>query len=58
MQGTYIAGGLFLLGALFASNMIFGNFRSFCCWKWNDNRILIGQLTEVYTSSDYKVLKR
>ena len=57
--GTYIAGGLFLLGALFASNMIFGNFRSFfAVGSGMIIGILIGQLTEVYTSSDYKSVKK
>ncbi|WP_454052067.1 sodium-translocating pyrophosphatase [Clostridium sp. Marseille-Q7071] len=58
-SGTYIAGGLFLLGALFASKMIFGTLNSFfAVGSGMIIGILIGKLTEVYTSADYKSVKK
>jgi len=57
--GTYIAGGLFLIGALFASKMIFGTLNSFfAVGSGMIIGILIGSLTEVYTSADYKSVKK
>ena len=58
-SGTYISGGLFLIGALFASKMIFGTLNSFLAvGSGMIIGILIGKLTEVYTSADYKSVKK
>jgi K(+)-stimulated pyrophosphate-energized sodium pump len=57
--GTYVSGIIVVIGAFFLSKMFFGNVDAF--WAVTSGLIvglIIGQLTEVYTSSDFASVKR
>ena len=57
--GTYIAGILTIAAAAYLSNSLFGNLNAF--WAIAAGQIvglLIGKITEVYTSADYSSVKR
>lgn len=59
MNGTYVSGILVIAAAGVLSKMIFGDFRTF--WAVAAGiavGMLIGQLTEMYTSADHKYVKR
>lgn len=57
--GTYVSGIIVVIGAFFLSKMFFGNVDAF--WAVTSGLIvglIIGQLTEVYTSGDFASVKR
>ena len=57
--GTYIAGILTIGAAAYLSNSLFGNMNAF--WAIAAGQVvglLIGKITEVYTSADYSSVKR
>ncbi len=57
-MGTYVAGGLTIAAAAYLSSDIFGNLKPF--WAIAAGLIvgmLIGKITEIYTSSDYASVK-
>jgi K(+)-stimulated pyrophosphate-energized sodium pump len=58
-QGTYVAGALTIIAAAYFSNSIFGSMNAF--WAIASGLIvglLIGKITEVYTSADYASVKK
>lgn len=58
-NGTYVSSIIVVVAAGVFSNMIFGNLKAF--WAITAGLIvgmIIGQLTEMYTSSDYKHVKK
>lgn len=58
-MGTYVSGAITIVGAFFLSNMLLGTLNGF--WAIVFGLLvgtLIGQITEVYTSSDYKHVKK
>ncbi len=58
-HGTYVAGILTIIAAAYLSNKLFNSLDAF--WAITAGLIvglLIGKLTEVYTSSDYKFVKK
>ncbi len=56
--GTYVAGGLTIISAAYLSNNIFGDFKAFLAIAAGlIVGMLIGKITEVYTSSDYASVK-
>ncbi len=58
-MSTYVAGGIVIVAAFFLSNMYFGNLNAF--WAITAGLaagMLIGYVTEVYTSSEYKHVKK
>ena len=58
-QGTYIAGILTIGAAAYLSNSIFGTMNAF--WAIAAGQVvglLIGKITEIYTSADYASVKR
>ena len=57
--GTYVSGAITIIGSFFLSRMFLGNLTGF--WAIVFGLVvgtLIGQITEVYTSSDYKHVKK
>ncbi|MCY6483143.1 sodium-translocating pyrophosphatase [Clostridium aestuarii] len=57
--GTYIAGAVVVIGTGILSNNIFGNFRVFgSIIAGLIVGMLIGKITEIYTSYDYKSVKK
>ncbi|WHH61138.1 sodium-translocating pyrophosphatase [Petroclostridium sp. X23] len=57
--GTYVSGVIVIITAVILSNMLFGNLNAF--WSVAVGLIagvLIGQVTEVYTSGDYNHVKK
>ncbi len=58
-MGTYVSGAITIIGSFFLSRMFLGNLTGF--WAIVFGLVvgtLIGQITEVYTSSDYKHVKK
>ena len=56
--GTYIGGALVIIATAVLSNTIFGNFKAFMAVTVGlVVGMLIGKITEMYTSSDYKSVK-
>lgn len=58
-MGTYVSGLITIVGAFFLSNMLLGSLNGF--WAILFGLVvgsIIGQVTEVYTSSDYKHVKK
>lgn len=56
--GTYVAGGITLFAAVFLSQYVFGDFKAvYAVSSGLVVGILIGKVTEIYTSSDYKSVK-
>jgi K(+)-stimulated pyrophosphate-energized sodium pump len=58
-MGTYVSGGIVIIGAFFLSKSLFGNLNAF--WAIFFGLVVgtaIGQITEIYTSSDYKSVKK
>ncbi|MDO5061984.1 MAG: sodium-translocating pyrophosphatase [Peptostreptococcaceae bacterium] len=58
-MGTYVSGVITIVGSFFLSNHFLGNLSGF--WAIVFGLVvgsLIGQITEVYTSSDYKHVKK
>ncbi|WP_430885715.1 sodium-translocating pyrophosphatase [Fusibacter sp. JL216-2] len=58
-MSTYVAGGIVIVAAFFLSNMYFGNLNAF--WAITAGLaagMLIGYVTEVYTSGEYKHVKK
>ncbi|MCH4889123.1 sodium-translocating pyrophosphatase [Acidaminobacter sp. JC074] len=58
-MSTYVSGALLLIAAFVFSNMYFGSFNAaFAVVAGLAAGILIGQVTEVYTSEEYKHVKK
>jgi len=58
-MSTYVAGGIVVIAAFFMSRMYFGNLNAF--WAITAGLIAgmaIGQITEIYTSGEYKHVKK
>ncbi len=58
-MSTYVAGGIVVIAAFFLSKMYFGNINAF--WAIASGLaagMLIGYITEVYTSGEYKHVKK
>ena len=58
-MGTYVAGGITVLASFFLSNMFLGNLSGF--WAIIIGLVvgtIIGQITEIYTSADFKHVKK
>jgi K(+)-stimulated pyrophosphate-energized sodium pump len=58
-NGTYVSGIIVIIAAGVLSSIIFGNFGAF--WAITSGIVvgtIIGQLTEIYTSADYRFVKR
>lgn len=58
-MGTYVAGGVTIVAAGVLSNMIFGNLNAF--WAITAGLVAglaIGKITEIYTSADYRYVKK
>lgn len=58
-MGTYVSGIIVVAGAFFLSRSLFGDLNAF--WAITSGLIvgmIIGQLTEVYTSGDYQSVKK
>ena len=56
--GTYVAGGLTVLGAGVLSQLIFGNLKAFAALTAGlIAGLAIGKITEIYTSGDYSYVK-
>ena len=56
--GTYVAGGITVVGAAVLSNLIFGDYKAFAAISAGlIAGLAIGKITEVYTSGDYKSVK-
>ncbi|MFZ5965732.1 MAG: sodium-translocating pyrophosphatase [Bacillota bacterium] len=58
-MGTYVSGVIVVVAAFFLSNMLFGNLDAF--WAITSGLVvgmIIGQLTEIYTSGDYASVKK
>ena len=58
-KGTYVAGVLTIIAAAYFSNSIFNSMNAF--WAIASGLIvglLIGKITEIYTSADYKFVKK
>lgn len=57
--GTYVSGGITVIAAFFLSNMLLGDLKGFLAVVTGlIVGTLIGQITEVYTSSDYASVKK
>ena len=57
-MGTYIGGGLVIIASGILSKMLFGDFKAFIAIVVGlITGMLIGKITEVYTSADYKHVK-
>ncbi|MDR3348024.1 MAG: sodium-translocating pyrophosphatase [Acidaminococcales bacterium] len=57
--GTYVAGGLTTVASAYLSFKVFGGFNAFyAVFAGLIVGLLIGKVTEIYTSSDYKSVKR
>jgi K(+)-stimulated pyrophosphate-energized sodium pump len=58
-SGTYMGGIIVIIGAFILSKIIFGNYKAFMAiFAGLLIGILIGKITEIYTSADYKYVKR
>ncbi|MBK5251594.1 MAG: sodium-translocating pyrophosphatase [Peptostreptococcaceae bacterium] len=58
-MSTYVSGALVLIGAFFMSRMFFGNLNAFFAIAAGlVVGLVIGQLTEIYTSADYNSVKK
>ncbi len=58
-MSTYVSGALVLIGAFFMSRMLFGNLNAFFAIAAGlVVGLVIGQLTEIYTSADYNSVKK
>ncbi len=58
-MGTYVAGGLTTIGSAYLSFTIFGDFKAFLAVVAGlVVGLLIGKVTEIYTSSDYASVKK
>lgn len=57
-MGTYVAGGITVLASFFLSNMFLGNLFRFLVIIIGLVRTIIGQITEIYTSADFKHVKK
>lgn len=58
-SGTYMGGAIVIIGAFFLSKAIFGDYKAFVAILAGLLiGMIIGKITEIYTSSDYKYVKR
>lgn len=58
-MGTYVGGAIVIAAAGYLSNMIFGNFKAFFAVAAGlIVGMLIGKITEIYTSGDYSSVKK
>jgi len=58
-SGTYLGGIIVIVGAFILSKIVFGDYKSFIAILAGLLiGMLIGKITEIYTSSDYKYVKR
>ncbi len=58
-MGTYVGGVLVIIAAAFLSNMIFGHLKAFLAVAAGlVVGMIIGKITEIYTSSDYDSVKK